>query len=86
MNSKLAATAVSLARGQGPIPRGAFRCVVFEPEGRVTFHEHADRRAACAYADDAASERESGIVLACVFDEHFAPIHEGRHYGEPRTR
>jgi hypothetical protein len=75
-------TLAELARSQGPLAAGAFRSVVCEADGRATFRDHRDLEGARIYADDAASERELGIVLACVFDHGFALVYRGRHYAE----
>jgi hypothetical protein len=48
----------------------------------MSYHDHADFESACAHADDAASEREHGIVHAYVLDDRFAVVHIGKHYAE----
>jgi hypothetical protein len=73
-----------LARAEGPLLAGTFRTVVCEADGRFTFRDHDDREGACRYADDAATERESGIVLAVVFDHDFELVYRGRHPLERR--
>jgi len=72
----------ALARGQGQLLPGSFRSVVFEADARVRFHDHADLAGACRHADDAASERWDGIVLAYVVDHEFSVVYAGKHYAE----
>ena len=65
------------ARRFGPLT-GAYRVVVHEEAGRVSFKDFAERDAAEHYANDAASE--SGLLLAHVFDQYLRLVHTGRHY------
>ncbi len=54
--------------------------MVIEADARVTCRDFADLAEARRYADDAASERESGIALAWVLDGRWRVVHEGAHY------
>ncbi|HEY6724184.1 MAG TPA: hypothetical protein VI197_09125 [Polyangiaceae bacterium] len=65
----------AIARRFGPIA-GAYRVMVYEEDGRVTFKDFAERGAAEGYADDAAFE--SGLTLAQVFDQDLRLIHFAR--------
>ena len=71
-----------LARARGPLAAGSFRSVIFEADGRLSFHDHADLATARAHADDAASERWDGTVDAYVVDDRFEIVHTGEHYAE----
>ncbi len=68
------------ARAAGPLAAGSFRVVTYEPDARVTWRDFTDRALALTYADDAASETETGIVLSYVLDDHLRIVHEGKHY------
>lgn len=70
----------ALARSAGPLPVDGYRVVVSEPDGRWTIRDFTDLATARAFADDAASETENGVVLAWVFDERFRIAHVGTHY------
>jgi hypothetical protein len=66
------------ARARGPIPRGSYRVVVIESDGRVTHMDLATFEKAQAYANEAASEAESSTPpVAHVFDQEFRLVHEG---------
>jgi hypothetical protein len=62
------------------IKRGDYRVVVHEADSRISSRDFADRESAEAYADDAASEAEDGVVLAQVFDDELQLVYAGRHY------
>ena len=66
------------SRARGPIPRGSYRVVVIESDGRVTHMDLATFEKAQAYANEAASEAESSTPpVAHVFDQEFRLVHEG---------
>ena len=69
----------ALARSHGPLERG-YRVLVYEADSRISFRDEAELDAAKRYADDAASESESGVVVAYVFNSEFRLLHVGRHY------
>lgn len=75
-------TAAERARAKGPLAAGSFRSVVFEADGRLSFHDHTDLASARVHADDAASERWDGVVIAYVLDDRFEIVHTGKHYAE----
>lgn len=68
------------ARAAGDIATGAHRVLTYEPGSRVATKDFASLSEAQAYADDAASEAENGIVAAYVFDDRFRMVSVGKHY------
>ena len=68
------------ARAAGELATGAHRVLTYEPDSRVASKDFASRAEAQAYADDAASETENGIVSAYVFDDCFRMVSVGKHY------
>lgn len=62
------------ARRLGPLG-GAYRVMVYEEDGRVSFKDFDERGAAEHYANDSASE--SGLTLSQVFDQHLRLVHTG---------
>jgi len=64
----------AVVRRLGPLT-AAFRVMVYEEDGRVSFKDFDERGTAEAYANDAALE--SGLVVAQVFDQHFRRVHTG---------
>jgi hypothetical protein len=71
---------VAAARRRGPLARGTFRVLVYEPDARITSRDFDALAEARTYADDAASEIENGPVLSLVFDDTPKVVHRGRHY------
>lgn len=65
------------ARRAGRMAPGGFRVVVFEADASVTCRDFRRLEEARAYADDAASETEQGVVIAAVFDEAGRRLHQG---------
>ncbi len=70
----------SVARTGGPLDPGAYRVVVYEPDTRITIKDFTDPKQAQRYADDAASETETGIVTSYVLNGELRVVHVGVHY------
>ena len=70
----------AVALRDGPIERGTYRVVVYEPDSRVTLKNFDELERATAYANDAASETENGVVRAYVLDHTLRVVRTGEHY------
>lgn len=70
----------AIARRAGPLAKGSYRVLVYEPDSRITTRDFATLSEAERYADDAASESESGVVLSYLLDDGFQVVRAGKHY------
>jgi hypothetical protein len=74
---------ISQAREKGPITTGEYRAVVIESDASPSHQDFSSLAAACAYADDAASENSSDVgPVAKVLDSQFKVVHVGKS-GQP---
>lgn len=69
-----------LARKRGPVPEGSFRVITIEADSTTGCRDFDSLEGAKRYADDAASESESGSPVSAVLDETFQVVYRGRPY------
>jgi hypothetical protein len=58
-----------------------YRVMVYEVYGKKYYTDFSDLEVAKTYADDCASETETGPVYADVIDHTSEIVYRGKHYG-----